>query len=229
MKNRTKTALTLLALGASVWVSSAQDAGSPPQRGDRPPRRARPDGPPPGQDSPGLDGQRPPPPPIIAALDANKDGVIDETEIANASAALKTLDKNGDGKLTRDELRPPRPEGAESGPQPRGPRPPQGDVRQGPPPGDEPPPGPGEPGGEGHRPPLPPLIAVLDANHDGVIDETELANASAALKTLDKNGDGKLTMEELRPPRPEGDQGPPHHRGPRPPEGEGQQGPPPGQ
>jgi hypothetical protein len=36
-------------------------------------------------------------------------------------------------------------------------------------------------------------------------------------------------MEELRPPRPEGDQGPPHHRGPRPPEGEGQQGPPPGQ
>jgi Ca2+-binding EF-hand superfamily protein len=44
--------------------------------------------------------------PVIAALDANKDGVIDENEIANASVALKKLDKNGDGKLTEDELRP---------------------------------------------------------------------------------------------------------------------------
>ena len=37
--------------------------------------------------------------------------MIDAEEIANASKALKTLDKNGDGKLTQDELRPPRPEG----------------------------------------------------------------------------------------------------------------------
>ena len=135
MKNRTKPALTLLALGASVWVISAQDTGSPPQQGDRPPRHARPDGPPPGQHGPGFDGQRPPPPPIIAALDANHDGVIDETELANASAALKTLDKNGDGKLTIDELRPPRPEGDQGPPHRRGPRPPEGDGQQGPPPG----------------------------------------------------------------------------------------------
>jgi hypothetical protein len=47
--------------------------------------------------------------PVIAALDANGDGVIDAAEIANAPAALKKLDKNGDGKLTRDELMPPRP------------------------------------------------------------------------------------------------------------------------
>jgi hypothetical protein len=52
---------------------------------------------------------------------------------------------------------------------------------------------------------------VLDANHDGVIDAAEIANASAALATLDKNGDGQLTQDELFPPRPEG-------RGP---EGEG--------
>lgn len=67
--------------------------------------------------------------------------------------------------------------------------------------------GPGEQGQRGNRPP-PPLIAALDANHDGVIDADEIANASKALKTLDKNGDGKLTQEELRPPRPEGGQGP---------------------
>jgi len=52
-----------------------------------------------------------------------------------------------------------------------------------------------------------PLMAALDANHDGTIDEKEIANASAALKTLDKNGDGKLTMEELRGPRPAGQGG----------------------
>ena len=55
--------------------------------------------------------RRMPPSPLMEALDANHDGVIDAAEITNASAALKTLDKNGDGKLTQDELRPPRPQG----------------------------------------------------------------------------------------------------------------------
>lgn len=43
---------------------------------------------------------------LFTTLDANRDGVIDETEIANASVALKKLDKNGDGKITADETRP---------------------------------------------------------------------------------------------------------------------------
>ena len=49
-----------------------------------------------------------------------------------------------------------------------------------------------------------------------MIDETEIANASAALLTLDKNGDGKLTMDELLPPPPPWWDGPPPPRGPRP-------------
>jgi hypothetical protein len=55
-----------------------------------------------------------------------------------------------------------------------------------------------------------PLMQALDANMDGVIDEKEIANAPAALKKLDKNSDGKLTQEELRPPRaarPDGPRG----------------------
>jgi EF hand len=70
--------------------------------------------------------------------------------------------------------------------------------------GHRPPPGgPGGPGAQGGRGMMMlPIIQVLDANGDGVIDEKEIANAPAALKKLDKNGDGKLTMDELRPQRP---------------------------
>lgn len=99
MKTTSKIALALLALGLAAGGLLAQDksaAGTKPPRGHRPP------------------------PPVIAVIDANHDGVIDATEIANASAALLTLDKNGDGQLTQDELRPPAPEGEAGGPGPRG-------------------------------------------------------------------------------------------------------------
>ena len=92
-----KTALTLLALGASALTINAQDSGDPPPAGG------------PGGMGP---RHRPPPLPLIQALDANHDRVIDAGEIANASSALLTLDKNGDGKLTPDEYLPPLPANA---------------------------------------------------------------------------------------------------------------------
>jgi len=49
-------------------------------------------------------------------------------------------------------------------------------------------------------PPL--LVATLDANNDGIIDAGEIGNASKALKSLDKNADGRLSKEELRRGRP---------------------------
>jgi hypothetical protein len=69
------------------------------------------------------------------------------------------------------------------------------------------------------------LIGALDANHDGVIDADEIANAPQLLKKLDKNGDGKLTPDEFigelpfgRGPGgaggPGGPGGPGRHRGP---------------
>jgi len=150
-------ALALLALGATALLVSAQDNN---------------DGPPPGGDygAPGGPrGHRHPPLPIVTVLDANHDGAIDADEIANASAALLTLDKNGDGILTTNEYLPPLPRNA---------------------PADAP------------RPPLPLIIKALDVNGDGVIDASEIANASAVLKTLDKNSDGKLTRNEYLGKRP---------------------------
>ena len=65
-------------------------------------------------------GQRPPKPPLLLALDANSDGIIDASEIDNAAAALRALDKNGDGDLSGDEIHPPRRAGAGRGPEGQG-------------------------------------------------------------------------------------------------------------
>ena len=72
--------------------------------------------------------------PVMQALDANGDGEISAEEMQNAQAALKKLDGNGDGKLDQTELRPQF--GRMRGPQ-RGPG------------------GPGAPGGDFGKPPVP--------------------------------------------------------------------------
>lgn len=79
------------------------------------------------------------------------------------------------------------------------------------------------PGGpNGGRPRMAsPLMEALDTNHDGTLDAGEIKNAAVALLKLDKNGDGKLTQEELRPARPPGGRGP---GGPGGPEGQNREG-----
>ena len=42
--------------------------------------------------------------PLVAALDANRDGELSAEELDKADAALKTLDKNNDGELNDEEL-----------------------------------------------------------------------------------------------------------------------------
>lgn len=113
-------------------------------------------------------------------LDTDKDGEISASEIEAASATLKALDRDGDGRLTRAELRPPPP-----------PPPFEGDEENG-----NPPPMP---------PPAPPVIHVLDADRDGIISAEEMKGSAAALATLDMNGDGILSPRELHPHGP-----PPH-------------------
>jgi hypothetical protein len=97
--------------------------------------------------------------------------------------------------------RPPRTAGRGGGPEgPDGPPPPLG-------PGPGPGPGPrGGPGG--FRPPPHPLMITLDADGDQTISAAEMAAAPRALRALDRNGDGVLSGDELRPPPPPGGFGP---------------------
>lgn len=144
-------------------------------------------------------GHRPPPPvpPLLALFDADRDGVLSAEEIRDAVDALGKLDQNGDGQITRDEMRPPRPDAG-------------GEVPDGPPPGI-------------HPPPPPPVVAALDADKDGTLSADELANAPESLKQLDHDGDGELSPEELHPHGPppppgEGQGGGRRPQGPPPPD-----------
>jgi Ca2+-binding EF-hand superfamily protein len=110
--------------------------------------------------------------PVVAALDADHDQVISAAEIAKASTVLRSLDKNHDGKLTAEEC--------------------GGSVV------------PGSDAQSTKRAELAymrfhPVLAALDADHDREISAREIASAPAALKTLDRNHDGKLTPDEVVP------------------------------
>lgn len=161
----------LLAAGmATASLLSAQS--TPPET--RPPGH--------GHRGPGGPG---PVPPLIRALDTDRDGELSAAEIAGASAALRTLDTDGDGTVSAAELRPSRPADAPPPPADAGPR---GGKGRGAP-------------GHGSRP-VPPLMLALDANGDGALQPGEIAAAAASLRALDANADGKLTRDELQPMPP---------------------------
>jgi hypothetical protein len=95
----------------------------PPPQGGKPPKGGKPPGPPQEGNPQGPpQGQRPPlpPPPVIAALDTNKDGTISSEELKAAPEALLGLDQDGDGELSPQELfphgPPPPPPPHEDGP-----------------------------------------------------------------------------------------------------------------
>lgn len=113
--------------------------------------------------------------PILVALDADGDREISDEEVKASPSVLAKLDKNTDGKLTEDEL---RPAGTPAGR--------QGGGR------------PSRAGRGGFR--LMPIHATLDADENNEISVAEISNAPVALAKLDKNRDGNLTEGEVGPP-----------------------------
>ena len=107
--------------------------------------------------------------PVLAALDADGDGQIRSEEIQQAAASLATLDADGSGTLSGDELLPRF--GGRGGPG-RGQGPPAGGL---------------------------PIVDALDANGDLEISATELEAASASLRSLDADGDGRVSESEMLP------------------------------
>lgn len=149
----------------------AEDEGPP--RGDRPGERPsadrpgeRPSGRPGGGGS-GFGGRRPLNP-VLLVLDKDRNGTLSSEEIAGASAALKTLDKNGDGQITREEFRP-----TQGGP------------------------GGGAPGGGGPGDFIARLMEN-DKNKDGKLSKEELPERmQRVLERADTSGDGALDKAEI--------------------------------
>jgi Ca2+-binding EF-hand superfamily protein len=114
--------------------------------------------------------------PVLRALDADGDLILSPWEIVTAPAALRRLDRDHDGKLSAEEC------GFFLGADSKMVLDPQFVKRA-------------RLDFMGFNP----VLAALDADHDGEISETEILNSAAALRKLDKNGDGSLTPDELIP------------------------------
>ncbi len=111
--------------------------------------------------------------PVLRALDADRDLTLSPWEIGNAPAALRKLDIDYDGKLTPEEC------GLHIDPN-SVPPPLLAQLRQ-------------------RFMSNHPVLAALDADHDGEISAWEIEHAAQSLKKLDRNHDGYLTADELIP------------------------------
>ena len=152
-------------------------------------------------------------PPWIRLFDADSDGELSASEINNATAVLIKLDRNGNGVLSGDELRPPGGSGAEGrrgggqadsrgGPTTRGQQGQRGGSgRSGGNSGRGP--GGGGGGGRGGDPAQADAafaaeIMSLDANKDGLISLDELpAHMHEAFDIADADKSGTLNQNEL--------------------------------
>lgn len=115
---------------------------------------------------------------LVPALDTDGDGAVSAKEMKAAPGALKKLDKNGDGKLTEDEVRPEFGGREGRGPEGRGEAPAAGGASP-----DE----------------LLQTLLAFDRNKDGKLQKDEVPERMQGLFTRgDANKDGILTPVEIR-------------------------------
>jgi EF hand domain-containing protein len=112
---------------------------------------------------------------MLMAFDKNKDGKLTKKEVPERlQGVFARADADKDGVLTADEIK----KTAAAQPQPTAMRP---EGRR----------------GEGGGPPPDVLFLALDQDRDGALSADEIAAAPAALKKLDTNGDGMLSLNEV--------------------------------
>lgn len=137
-------------------------------------------------------GQRPEPGQLFGQLDKNSDGKVSRDELpAEARDRMaRFFDQAGKDELTREEFAAAF-RGAMQGPPGDGNRPRTAD---------------GQPGSRpGFGPPrMPRFLQKLDADGDGRLSKSEFAKAPDHFADLDENGDGQLDPRELMGPPPEG-------------------------
>ena len=113
---------------------------------------------------------------VLGALDADQDLVISRWEIVTAPGALRRLDTDRDGQLNPEECGFSLGTGSEVVADSQFVKRARFEFMR-----------------------ANPVLAALDTDHDGEISGTEISNSAAALKKLDRNGDGILTPDEVIP------------------------------
>jgi EF hand len=117
----------------------------------------------------------------LMAFDANGDGKLSKSELPERFQGIFDRgDENKDGFLTPDEIR--KVAAAQAAPSDAGP------GGRG-----------GREGGERNFIRIDPVLAAIDTNGDGILSAVEIRNAADAVRKLDRNGDGRITRDELTP------------------------------
>jgi hypothetical protein len=133
---------------------------------------------------------------LRAALDANGDHELDEEELANATAALRSLDEDGNGRIDRNEFRPPMPppprEFGDRGPDRR---------PEGRPPREAAGPRPREPGDRPSPERFVERAMSFDADADGKLDREELGKFAEAMMARMRAGIADRGLGDRRPRR----------------------------
>ncbi len=155
---RSRFALAALGWLAVASLTAAQDT---PALRERKPQEGKPQ-------------QRPDPQRLLDQFDANKDGVLERSELPERIRnRFEQMDLNKDGKLNREELQKAMP-------------------------------GVGRKPAETDTPETPNVFPLLDANRDGKLSKDELQGAVRLLEKLDKNKDGVLDASEINEALPRG-------------------------
>lgn len=133
--------------------------------------------------------------PVFYALDANGDAILSPAEIKDAPARLKVLDRNVDGRLADEEIRPAFTRGGRPGEFGRR----GGEFRE---PGGRSPGSPDQAGGSAagaSSDELANTLMAFDKNEDGKLTQAEVPERFQGLfDRADANKDGVLTEDELK-------------------------------